>query len=529
MKVAVIGGGITGLSCAFYLKKYVPWVSSVLLLEKHPTKWGGWIDSEIKMLPNSNQPCLLENGPRALKPSGFAGFLTSSLIQTLGLESKILHLNAHDRYLVFNDSLEKLPTNLSSLISKSRDPTSALHRILSTLFSEPFRWKTYMKSNASSDESITSFFHHHGWDPLLERMFSGLIHGIYAGHPTRLGIQSTFPILKRAESGWLPSVTLGFLPALFKDTREQERRIQDTPMANDPEVLQFWKSLVGSNKLKKSGSKTSSLYTLHQGLSTLVYALVHHLSTMDGVELLLNTTPTQFTFDESTQQWSFRCQPTQPSQTSSSTAPPLVSYDPSSSTVTVDHVFIASPPHTLSTCLPQLKALETQASTVGVIHVVYRTDMLPSTTVALSTTGFGCLAPQVRGPSTDSDLLGIVFPGGQPHHGPGLSVYTVMMGGPYWDALKPVPSEPELQRRALSILSKVLHIPSSLSPVHVATCIQKDCIPQFPPHFHQVLRSLDSIPKLNVIGTWYHQAGVQKGIQSAWEAVWKLKVNSIYT
>lgn len=66
--IAVLGGGITGLSAAFHLARRSP-STQILLLEKE-ARYGGWINTENAEV--NGQRVVLESGPRTLRPNGLA-------------------------------------------------------------------------------------------------------------------------------------------------------------------------------------------------------------------------------------------------------------------------------------------------------------------------------------------------------------------------------------------------------------------------------------------------------------------------
>lgn len=66
--IAILGGGITGLSSAFYLSRKFP--SAVIFLLERQNRLGGWIQSQRVQLPNNLGSVLLEGGPRTLRPNG---------------------------------------------------------------------------------------------------------------------------------------------------------------------------------------------------------------------------------------------------------------------------------------------------------------------------------------------------------------------------------------------------------------------------------------------------------------------------
>ena len=86
MNVSVLGGGIAGLSSAFYLatRQNIPKIS----LYEASNKLNGWINSE------SHNGYYFESSARTLRPKGITGNTTLELIQLLGLEDKIVPITS---------------------------------------------------------------------------------------------------------------------------------------------------------------------------------------------------------------------------------------------------------------------------------------------------------------------------------------------------------------------------------------------------------------------------------------------------
>jgi oxygen-dependent protoporphyrinogen oxidase len=64
----VLGGGISGLSAAWYLSRYAPVTTKITILESS-NRFGGWIKSERV----GKYKILFEQGPRTLRPNGIGG------------------------------------------------------------------------------------------------------------------------------------------------------------------------------------------------------------------------------------------------------------------------------------------------------------------------------------------------------------------------------------------------------------------------------------------------------------------------
>ena len=75
-KVAVLGGGITGLASAHFLSKASP--NTRITLFEGGKRLGGWLHSQ--MIETANGKVIFEKGPRTLRPSVPNGILTLDLV-----------------------------------------------------------------------------------------------------------------------------------------------------------------------------------------------------------------------------------------------------------------------------------------------------------------------------------------------------------------------------------------------------------------------------------------------------------------
>lgn len=73
-RIAVLGGGITGLTTAFYLTRKLP--EARIVVYEADTRWGGWLKSDrIKVSKDGKEEVLLERGPRLISLSRTGGRL----------------------------------------------------------------------------------------------------------------------------------------------------------------------------------------------------------------------------------------------------------------------------------------------------------------------------------------------------------------------------------------------------------------------------------------------------------------------
>ncbi|HEX9186535.1 MAG TPA: protoporphyrinogen oxidase, partial [Vicinamibacteria bacterium] len=188
-KVAIIGGGISGLSAAYALhKRQVPY----LLLEAGRSL-GGVIRTETR------DGFLLEGGPDSMlaqKPEGIA------LCRELGLGDRLVPTNPERRavYILHRRRLHAMPEGMMLAI-----PTKILPFARSTLFSWPGKLRMGLDlvipaGNGRGDESIASFLRRRFGQEAVERLGEPLLAGIHAGDPERLSILATFPRFRDLEA-----------------------------------------------------------------------------------------------------------------------------------------------------------------------------------------------------------------------------------------------------------------------------------------------------------------------------------------
>ncbi len=186
--VAIIGGGITGLSAAYTLEKLgTPWV----LVEAGPAL-GGVIRTETR------DGFLLEGGPDSIlaqKPEGIA------LCRELGLGERLVPTNPDDRsvYILRGGTLHPLPEGMMLAI-----PTKITPFLKSRLFSWPGKLRMGLDlvipgGNGRGDESIASFLRRRFGQESVERLGEPLLAGIHAGDPEKLSILATFPRFRDLE------------------------------------------------------------------------------------------------------------------------------------------------------------------------------------------------------------------------------------------------------------------------------------------------------------------------------------------
>jgi len=177
--VIVVGGGISGLSIAYGLKKLG---HSVRLLEKEKGV-GGFVKSDF------HEGYLVEAGPNSTLDQHEE---VQALCSDLGLDKRRIQGNpvSKKRYLVKNGKLVSVPLGVGAFLKTDLWSRRGKIRILK----EPF-----VKKGEAKDESVASFFERRLGREMVEYGVDPFVSGIYAGDPYGLSVQSTFPRLVHLE------------------------------------------------------------------------------------------------------------------------------------------------------------------------------------------------------------------------------------------------------------------------------------------------------------------------------------------
>ncbi len=178
--VAIIGGGITGLTAAFRLqRKNIP-----VTLYEASDRVGGVIQTfrHEGYLAEFGPNTLLETSPKV-----------SALIDDLGLNSRRLYSDpmAKNRYVVRGRHLIKMPESLLGFIATPLFSPAAKLRLLL----EPF----IRRGDKSREESVTEFVRRRLGREFLDHVIDALVGGVYAGDPQKLSIPQAFPKLYALE------------------------------------------------------------------------------------------------------------------------------------------------------------------------------------------------------------------------------------------------------------------------------------------------------------------------------------------
>ncbi|MGH9774921.1 MAG: protoporphyrinogen oxidase [Candidatus Acidiferrales bacterium] len=177
-KVAVVGGGISGLACALRLRE----LGVEPLLFESSDRPGGVIGS------------CLQNG--FFFDSGPQSFLTTepllALIRAAGIENDLLRSDPKaPRFVLHRGKLQEIPLGPVPLMFTSLLGAASKLRLLS----EPLRHTR----PPTGEESIADFVRRKFGAEILDYLVAPFVSGVYAGDPEKLSLQSAFPSVSQWE------------------------------------------------------------------------------------------------------------------------------------------------------------------------------------------------------------------------------------------------------------------------------------------------------------------------------------------
>jgi oxygen-dependent protoporphyrinogen oxidase len=193
-RIAIVGGGISGLSAAFALEKHRRAGASLeyVVFESSPRLGGvlvtDWADG-----------CLLEAGPDS--------FLTekpwaSELCREVGLGDQLIGSNDADRktYILVKGKLVAIPDGLMFMV-----PTKLTPAVLSPLFSSAAKLRMarewfHPPRKAEADETVASFVERHYGPEMVDRLADPLLSGVYGGEASQLSVRAVLPRFAEMEA-----------------------------------------------------------------------------------------------------------------------------------------------------------------------------------------------------------------------------------------------------------------------------------------------------------------------------------------
>jgi oxygen-dependent protoporphyrinogen oxidase len=462
-RIAVLGGGIAGLTAAYRLSKILP-LAKVELLEASD-RLGGMLHTQ--------------HHEQGLVEYGADSFLTKlpaalELCTELGLEDQIVPTNEkHRRALVlYRGKLHPVPTGFVQMRPEHYGPmlrTPLLSwRGKLRLLAEPLMPRSPQIHTENYDESVASFFTRRLGREAFERLVQPLLAGIYTADPYRLSVAATMPTALEAER------TQGSLHGAVRAEQKKSKR-------GSPD----------------QGARYSQFVSLKKGLSQLIDALVEALppATLECPIRAVTSTPGQ--------RW-------QVEPVSAAAPAPF------------DGVILALPAHAsaqlLQACDPPLSgALESIPYADSAVAVL----SYARSQIGNALDGFGVVVPTVaERPIVAASFSSVKFPGRQPEE---QVLIRVFLGGALQAEILNQ-SDAELLQIAQSELQTLLQIQGD--PLQTDLVRWTGKMPQYHVGHLQLVDQIEQHvrqhPGLELAGNAYRGVGIPQCVQSGNQAATRL-------
>jgi len=461
MTLCVLGGGVAGLSAAYYALSN-PGVRRVVVLESS-SRLGGWIQT----IRNSDG-VLYEKGPRTIRPAGAQGANTLALVQDLGLADCIrpvtyTHPSATNRLVLVGGQLHKLPNSLMSLF-KNLPPFS--RPLALALFKDLLSPRVRCE-----DTSLHEFVSRRLGSDIADYAIDPMVRGICAGDSKQVSVHFIANYLHQMEQEW-GRISFGVAKDYMKGFVHKPEK---SPLEN-------------LDIVKKARSEKWAVWGLENGLESLVEALETSL-VENGVEIITEASVENITVNNNQA---------------------VVSYN--GANVICDKLVLALPSYKaaplihgtsveLSSLLARIPFVD-----VALANIEFKGKVLDQE-------GFGFLVPS----SQPQQLLGCIFDSCTFPQGP-RTVLTCMIGGAWYDQMVGSKTASQVEQDAVKEISSILNITES--PVRCDTSLLPQCIAQYTVgHRARLAKARGIIAQsklpLAIVGSSYDGPGINDTIMSA--------------
>ncbi|OIW34567.1 Protoporphyrinogen oxidase [Coniochaeta ligniaria NRRL 30616] len=546
--IAVLGGGLTGLSTAWYLTKFMP--EAKVTIYEGSGRMGGWIDSEtveVTGADGTKGTVVFERGARLVQPKtgvqnwdDIAFFeLREEWLLTVCVEEQMSDVKpdgdpwkgfeAYDRYFYYPDHLVCLPA-----IPGASDPVGMLLGLAQLAVSslrEPlyegahsFLWNMLRSTGNRppiDDVSIgEEFLRRGGRREPVDNMLSAMCHGIYGGDVWKLSAESSIfgaafmnQRLRWPYSSVWEAWKKTRIPVLIQDN-DLLRQV-----ANNRQVVRWLEY-----------SKVIKSFNFGQGFSALTDGLVAKLKAKPNVKFVNEKV------DRVRHSAAGRMEVT----TAKRTRPH-------------DKVISSLYSKTLASLAPRNSLPSLAKSTAVTIRLVNLWSPTPN--LNHKTKGFGYLLPgTVPAEQNPHAALGVIFDSDRtPYHPsnrlppsaparhhlpcrgdtvPGTKL-TVMLGGHHWDDIPPhfLPDAATDDAAAVAAAKETVRIQMGIDPSHWQAAGTKLCVDCIPQHLVGHAKRMEAADrelraafkgKLAVVGGSYTAQGVVGSIRAARDVAYQV-------
>lgn len=185
-KVIVIGGGIAGITAAYYLQKEVK--EKALPIETILIEASDRLGGKIQTYTENGY--VIEKGPDSFLARKMSA---SRLAEEAGLKEQLVNNGTGKSYILVKDKLHSMPGGAIMGI-----PTKIGPFAMSSMFSPIGKLRAggdfiLPPSNVKGDQSLGKFFRRRFGNEVVDHLIEPLLSGIYAGDIDQMSLLATFP------------------------------------------------------------------------------------------------------------------------------------------------------------------------------------------------------------------------------------------------------------------------------------------------------------------------------------------------
>ncbi|WP_096270336.1 protoporphyrinogen oxidase [Paucisalibacillus globulus] len=246
--IIIVGGGITGLSAAYYLQKNIKEnnLPYQIKLVEASNRLGGKINTYKR------DGFIIERGPDSIIARKKPGV---KLVEELGLKDQMVRNGTGQSYILVQGKLHKMPKGAFMGIPMEIDPFLDSELVSSSGKERALLDLEMGKGEEMVDQSLGSFMRRRFGDELVDNEIEPLLSGIYSGDIDEMSLMATFPNFYQLEQKY---------GSLIKGLQET--------MPKPP---------------KTKGKATGVFFSFKDGLEVMVDKLTEKL---DQDSIILNTT-----------------------------------------------------------------------------------------------------------------------------------------------------------------------------------------------------------------------------------------------
>ena len=181
MKIAIVGGGISGLATAFYLRQSLP-DAHIVLFEKESTLGGKMLTKEVEgFFFEAGSNVFLSNKPDTLE-----------LVKLSGCDDILVRSNdAARKRFIYKEYLCPLPESAKAFLQTPLLSLSGKLRVAGELF-VPAR-------KEDADETLQSFGYRRVGKEMTDVFLDAMVAGIFASIPNNISVNAAFPAVVKLE------------------------------------------------------------------------------------------------------------------------------------------------------------------------------------------------------------------------------------------------------------------------------------------------------------------------------------------